>query len=219
MLKKPYDFSFRESSKKSLYNIEEHLRKLDSCLDVNGCEEIQAYSELRSVFFESDKLLRDIRNNFTQKVISDESDVAVLDQDAVNPISASLISSEGKIKVHINALPPKRIKNITGSRYEAPTYENYLRALEKAFESSGTFKKYEEKCVIIYRLNYNKKERLSDLDNFDFKQITDWLKVHFLSDDSFVYLSQIFDGNYTDEDSSLDIVIMKYTDIKGVFNE
>lgn len=219
MLKKPYNFSFRSSSQKSIYNIEEHLRRLDSYLDVNGCEEALAYSELKSVFFESDKLLRDIRNNFTQNVISDEYDLLSLDPDEVNPISAEFISSEEAIKIHINALPPKRIKNATGSRYEAPTYNNYLRALEKAYADSGITIKYDEKCVVIYQLNYNRKERLSDLDNFDFKQITDWLKVHFLSDDSFIYLSQIYDGNYTDNDSSLDIILKKYKDVKGVFDE
>lgn len=216
MLKKPLDFSFLESSKKNISNIENHLRKLDSYLDSTGCDDKLAYSELSKVFIEGDLLNRNLRNNFELNILSDEKELNKIDLNTVNPIKALMSFNDGIVTIHINMLPPKRIKGLNGSRYEGDSFNYYTNALEKAYSELKMTYTYKDKCVLIYKVHFNKKERLSDLDNYDFKKITDWLKVHFLNDDSFIYLSQVFDGDYTDEESSLDIIMKPYDTVKGV---
>ena len=134
MLKKPANFSFFETSKNHLKGMEDHLRKLDSYLDSNGCDEKLAHSELSKLFYEGDILNRNVRNNFELNVLSDENYFNKFDLNEVNPIQASMSIDEGIVNIHINALPPKRIKGLNGSRYEGDTFSYYTSALEKTFK-------------------------------------------------------------------------------------
>lgn len=199
-------FSFRKASDKTLKSIENNLFKLDSFVSGNGCEKELFDKEVSTCFKLIDTLCRELSQNINDKVRSDENNYD--DLSIYIPVRASINHFNSSIYIHVDSLPPKRVEK---KRRNIILSENiYLSALSSALKESEIKMLFQTRCLINFKFFFNIEEQASDLDNYDLKNIIDWIKVNFLIEDSYPYVALLIEGEPTNEKSYMDINLRPY---------
>jgi hypothetical protein len=201
MKKKDSLFSFKRSNIETIKKIEDDLAKIDDELSYMDAEEKVVKSCLIDFSYQINRLYSNVFSDYSSQIITD----CRISAGEFNPVTAEVKKNGNEIKIHYNCLPAKRNAKISDSNKISTEF--FRMALDNAIKESGIKHRYDSKCVIIYYIYYNERKP-TDLDNYDFKNITDSICAHFLIDDSPKYISQFFKGEPSDGESYLDITII-----------
>lgn len=200
MINKDRMVSFYKNNMKNLEKLENNLRDLDSELSYINADEKRLNSSMIDFSYNINRLYCQVFSEYAS-IQSPDRKISVGE---FNPVIAEITKNDFEIRIRYNMLPAKRNCKISDSNKFSTEF--FRAALDKAIKESNIQYRYESKCVIIYNVLY-KEEKPADLDNYDFKNITDSICAHFLFDDSPKYMSQFFTGTAASSEPYLEITI------------
>ncbi len=130
--------------------------------------------------------------------------------EALNDIKCELVEDanisfdvldDGTLHIVLPELFPLRFRGGVMTEQYDNVRSRYVAAFDKFFTSSS-FKRYKERVVVLYKSIYKSINDVLDYDNFDLKQITDFISTYCLIDDNPSRMLAISDYEIGEEEHS-----------------
>lgn len=196
--------------------IEDDLKTVESkCATVssyyNDFKSSLMSGNMQDIYISKRNLLFSIDNLYRKASAINVSPVP--DKDAYSPINITISQEASEVHLNFDCLPYKRDNgNYDKTHFIAGSYSKAFEKAVKAFEAKEPLLDFYGKRVLIsYIFHTNNRQELLDYDNFDLKQLTDWVAVYLLAEDSPSFCSQFIDRVIEDiEKPYLEIIVREH---------